>query len=94
MAYNEQLVDRIREALAGREDLTEKKMFGGLSFMLDGHMYCGVVEDDLMVQVGPYNHGKTLSEPHAKPMDFTCRPLKEMVYVGPEGYRTDESLSN
>jgi len=53
MAYNEQLADRVREALAGREGLTEKKMFGGLSFMLSGHMCCGVVGDDLMMRVGP-----------------------------------------
>ena len=92
MAYNEDLADRMRDVLAHRNELTEKKMFGGLSFMLGGNMCCGIVKDDLVVRVGPDSYEKALAKPHARPMDFTGRPLKGMVYVGPEGYRTDEEL--
>ena len=92
MAYNENLADRMREVLATRNELTEKKMFGGLSFMLEGNMCCGIVKEDLVVRVGPDSYETALATPHARPMDFTGRPLKGMVYVGPEGYRTDEEL--
>jgi TfoX/Sxy family transcriptional regulator of competence genes len=92
MPYNESLADRIREALAHRSELTEKKMFGGLSFMLGGHMCCGVVRDDLVVRVGPDGYDEALGRPHARPMDFTGRPLKGMVYVGIEGLGRDEQL--
>ena len=92
MAYNEKLADRIRGALAHLSELTEKKMFGGLSFMLGGHMCCGIVKDDLVVRLDPDRYETALAKPHARPMDFTGRPMKGMVYVGPEGYRTDEGL--
>ena len=92
MAYNEHLAHRVREALADRKGLTEKKMFGGLSFMLGGNMCCGIVKDDLVVRVGPDSHEKALANRHARPMDFTGRSLKGMVYVGSEGYTTEEEL--
>lgn len=92
MAYDEQLADRIREALADQDDISERKMFGGLSFMLGGNMCCGIVGDDLVVRVGPDNHLQALAKPHARPMDFTGRSLKGMVYVGSVGYRTDKGL--
>ena len=92
MAYNENLADRIREALAHRKELMEKKMFGGLTFMLGGNMCCGIVNDDLVVRVDPDSYEKALARPHTRPMDFTGRPLKGMVYVGPGGYMTDEEL--
>ena len=93
MAYNEELADRVRGSLSGRKDLAEKKMFGGLSFMVAGSMACGVIKDDLVVRVGPDSHEDALAQPHARPMDFTGRPMKGMVYVGPEGCRTDEALA-
>jgi len=92
MAYNEGLAERIRAAVGGRRGLTEKKMFGGVAFMLNGNMFCGVLKDDLMVRVGPEHHEGALAQPHARPMDFSGRPMKSMVYVGPEGCRTDKSL--
>ena len=92
MAYNENLADRIRGVLAHRDELTEKKMFGGLSFMLGGNMCCGIIKDDLVVRVDHDNYEKAVAKPHPRPMDFTGRPLKGMVYVGPEGYRTDREL--
>jgi TfoX/Sxy family transcriptional regulator of competence genes len=92
MAYNEQLADRIRKVLVRYEWLTERKMFGGIAFMLGGNMCCGAMGDNLVVRVGPEQHEKALAEPHASPMDFTGRPLKGMVYVGPAGYHSDEAL--
>ena len=92
MAYNENLANRIRESLGDRNELTEKKMFGGLSFMLGGNMCCGIMKDDLVVRVAPDSYEKALARPHARPMDFTGRPVKGMVYVGPEGYTSDQGL--
>ena len=76
MAYNERLADRMREVLADHKDITEKKMFGGLSFILGGNMCCGIVGDDLVVRVGPDSHEEALAKPDARPMDFTGRSLK------------------
>ena len=75
------------------EGLMEKKVFGGLSFMLRGNMCCGVIGEDLVVRVGPDQHEQLLAEPHARPMDFTGRSMKGFVYVGPGGYRSDEALA-
>src|SRR5262245_24310570 len=71
MAYDETLADRIRRAIGPRPDVSEKKMFGGVAFLLDGKMFCGITKDDLMVRVGPDHHGAALAEAHVRPMDFT-----------------------
>lgn len=92
MAYEEKLAQRIRGLVASQPGVTEKKMFGGLSFMIGGNMFCGVLKEDLVVRMGPNGYEEALAEPHARPMDFTGRRLKSMVYVGPEGYRSDEAL--
>lgn len=92
MAYDEILAERIRTILARRKGITERKMFGGLCFMASGNMACGIVKDELMVRVGPDRYEEALAEPHARPMDFTKRPLKGMVYVSTKGIRTDEGL--
>lgn len=86
MAYDETLADRIRAAaavLAG--DVTERKMFGGLAFMLNGHMFAGVVGKDLMLRLGEPAASHALSRPHVREMDFTGRPMKGMVFVEPDG---------
>ena len=93
MAYNEKLAERIRKVLARRKGLTEKKMFGGLAFMVHGNMYCGVLKDDLVFRVGPERYEKALSQPHTRPMDFTGRPIRGFVFVGPGGCRTDKALA-
>jgi len=93
MAYNEQLASRVRKALARQGGLYELKMFGGIAFMVRGYMCCGVVKDLLMVRVGPEGYEKALAKPYARPMDFTGRPLKGLVYVSPAGTRTDKGLS-
>jgi len=92
MAYDENLAARIRKLLAKRRGMAEKRMFGGIAFMLRGNMCCGVVKETLMVRIGPEQYEKALVEPHARPMDFTGRPLKGFVYVGSGGYQTDEAL--
>ncbi|MCI0330070.1 MAG: TfoX/Sxy family protein [candidate division Zixibacteria bacterium] len=94
MAYDEKLAGRVRNLLAGRKGFDEKKMFGGLCFMLQGKMICGVLKDDLVLRVGAENHKKALARPHVRPMDFTGHPLKGFVFVGPAGCRTEKSLSS
>jgi TfoX/Sxy family transcriptional regulator of competence genes len=94
VSYDEELAGRVRAALAGRDDVVEKKMFGGLCFMVNGAMCCGLTGSDFMVRVGPDQYGDALAEPHARPMDFTGRPLKGMVFVAAEGLRTEAALSH
>lgn len=93
MAYDEQLADRVRRVLAGRPDVTERAMFGGLCFMTRGRMCCGLVGDELMVRVGAEAHAAALSERHVRPMDFTGRPMVGMVFVEPEGLLTPRMLA-
>ena len=92
MAYDEALAERIRIALRGRDDVAERKMFGGITFMVAGKMACGVIHEDLMVRVGAESHEAAVAEPHTRPMDFTGRPMRGMVYVAPAGVRTDAAL--
>ena len=81
MAFNAEIADRVLKVLEGREGLTERKMFGGITFMLNGNMCCGVTNDDLMVRVGAGGLEDALDQPHARPMDFTGRPMKGFVFV-------------
>ena len=92
MAYDETLADKIRTALHGRDDVEERKMFGGITFMVAGRMACGVIHDDLMVKVGVEGHDDALAEPHTRPMDFTGRPMRGMVYVDPAGTASTPDL--
>ena len=85
MAYDEDLANRVRAVLPPVEAVTERQMFGGLAFMLGGHMFCGVVRDTLMVRLGPEGADRALNLPHVWPMDFTGRPVKGMVFVEPGG---------
>jgi TfoX/Sxy family transcriptional regulator of competence genes len=80
MAYDEELAARIRDALVERTDFDEKKMFGGLAFMVNTHMACGVMHDDLLVRVGKENYEDALSR-GGQVMDFTGRPMRSMVMV-------------
>lgn len=92
MSYDEHLADRIRSVLEVRDDVSERKMFGGIAFMIGDNMAVGIVGSDLMVRVGPEAWEKALSLPHARPMDFTGRPMTGFVYVAPKGMATDTSL--
>ena len=94
MAYDEGLAQRIREVLAGQPGLVEKKMFGGVGFMLQGNMACGVNQENLIVRVGPTRYEEALGRPHARVFDMTGRPMKGWVSVGPGGYKTDRDLQD
>jgi hypothetical protein len=93
MTYDQQLATRIRRSLPPADAIVEQHMFGGLVFLLDGRMLCGVVNRDLMVRVGPGGYRAALAQPHARPMDFTGRPLTGFVFVGPAGSRTDAAVA-
>lgn len=92
MAYDEQLADRIRTVLGDDPGIDERKMFGGLAFLLDGNMFVGLTQD-LMVRVGPDAWADALAQPHAREMDFTGRSMKGYVYVSPEGIAEDDDLA-
>lgn len=77
----------MRTVLADEAHLIERKMFGGLAFMVDGHMCCGIVGDRLMLRLGAERADAALDRPHVLPMDFTGRPLTGMVYVELGGLR-------
>ena len=92
MAYDITLAERVRRTLNDRHDVVEKKMMGGLTFMVDSKMCVGIVKDDLMVRVGPYAYPLALKEPGCRKMDFTGRDMKGFVFVGPEATKSDRSL--
>ena len=92
MPYDEPLADLLREALRGVPGVKEKRMFGGIAFMVHGHMCCGVVKDRLMIRVGPDRYEACLELPGASVMDFTGKPLRGFVYVSEEGFSTASSL--
>ena len=92
MAYDEGLAERIRDQLRDQSGVVEKEMFGGVGFILQGNMACGVNKDELMVRVGLENYDELLSRPHTRIFDFTGRPMKGWVIVSPEGYETDDAL--
>jgi TfoX/Sxy family transcriptional regulator of competence genes len=92
MAYDEALAERVRGVIGEHPGLREQKMFGGLAFLVDGNMSVGIVGDELMVRVGADGHGDALDQAHARPMDFTGKPMKGFVYVAKPGFRTAAAL--
>jgi TfoX/Sxy family transcriptional regulator of competence genes len=92
MAYNQGLADDLRARLGGRIGLSEREMFGGIGFMINGNMAVGVSGDDLMVRVGKDAHDEALSEPGARDFDMSGRAMKGWILVSPEGLRTDQDL--
>ena len=92
MAYDEALADRIGVILKDQPNVVGKKMFGGIAFMVNGNMCCGVVKDTLMLRVGPENYESLLSHPPAREMDFTGKSMKGMIYVDPDGLKSEEEL--
>jgi TfoX/Sxy family transcriptional regulator of competence genes len=93
MAYDEALADRVRERIAAHSEVTERKMFGGLAFMISGNMACGVIGEDLIVRLGEEDGPKALEEPGVREFDFTGKPMKTTVYVGPEATADDDDLT-
>lgn len=94
MAYDEGLAKRLREQFRGRDDVEEKKMFGGLCFMVSNHMCCGVTGNTLMARVGPDSYEACLRHEHAREMDFTGKAMKGMVYVDPAGIASEADLAH
>lgn len=92
MAYDEQLANRIRRALSARSDVTERRMFGGLTFLCNGRMCCGIVGRDLMVRIPDGEIDAVMRRRDVRPMDFTGKPLKGFVYVSPSGFSTARAL--
>ncbi len=89
---DEEAAVRVRAALVGAGEVTEIAMFGGRKFSVGGTMVCGLVRGMLVVRVGPSGHDAALSLPHARPMDFTGRPMRGLVYVDPPGWASDDDL--
>jgi TfoX/Sxy family transcriptional regulator of competence genes len=92
MAFNEDLAARIRQALVRRKGIEEKKMFGGVGFLLNGNMLVGVWKESLIVRLGDDQGEDALLEPHVKEFDITGRPMKGWVLVALEGVEDDEQL--
>ena len=93
MAFDESLATRIRDALARKRGIEEKKMFGGVGFLLNGNMLVGVWKDSLIVRLGPDDGDEALKETHVREFDITGRPMKGWVLVEPEGIEGDDDLS-
>lgn len=92
MAYDTKLAERIRTKLDGIP-FVEKKMFGGVGFLLNGNMACGVNKDDLIVRVDPDKHPALLKKPHVRPFDMTGRPMKGWLVIEADGIKTAKQLS-
>ena len=92
MAYDEALAQRVRETLRNKRGITERKMFGGVAFMLRGHMFVGISEGSLMARIGPQNYDRALGMAGAREMDFTGKPMRGYVFVGPEGLKSPAAL--
>ena len=92
MTYNEKLAARVREELASLRKVEEKKMMGGLTFMVNGKMCVGILNDDLMVRIDPEVYDSALNKKGCREMDFTGRPMKGFVFVSPEGTKGKNDL--
>ena len=92
MAYDQHLADRVRATLGEREGLIAKEMFGGVGYMLNGNMSCGVNGSDLIVRVGPDQYEQALSQTHVREFDMTGRPMRGWVVVEPAGIQTEDDL--
>jgi TfoX/Sxy family transcriptional regulator of competence genes len=92
MAYDESLAGRIRDALARKKDIDEKKMFGGVGFLLNGNLLVGIWKDALIVRLSPDESEEALRETHVRVFDITGRPMKGWVLVEPEGIEEDDQL--
>jgi len=92
MAYNENLAKRVREFLSAKKKVEEKKMMGGLTFMLNDKMCAGIMKDDLMVRIAPEVYESSLKKRGCRIMDFTGRPLKGFVLVSPEGTKSKKDF--
>ena len=94
MSYDRAAAERVRQLLSGHSNVVEKKMVGGLSFLVNGNMCCGITGMDLMVRVGAEGREQALCEPHVRPMLFAGRALSGFICIDAEGYAADYALAN
>lgn len=92
MAYDEKLAERMRARLKGTRNLTEKKMFGGVGFLIHGNMACGVIKQDVILRLSDDDFGAALRKKHVRVFDMTGRPMQGWVFVAPAGVSTDRAL--
>lgn len=92
MPYDDGLAHRIRTILQKRVEVDEREMFGGVGYMLNGNLVCGVQGDALIARVGPDAYETALEKPHAREMDFTGTPMRGFVFVDPAGTASKEAL--
>jgi TfoX/Sxy family transcriptional regulator of competence genes len=92
MAYDEHQARRIGDLLAGQPGLVEKRMFGGVGFIVQGNMACGLHKDGLIVRVGPQRYEEALARPGTRPFDMTGKPMAGWVLVQAGSYEEDDLL--
>jgi TfoX/Sxy family transcriptional regulator of competence genes len=93
MAYDEALAERVRSIIGARDAVTERKMFGGISWMLGGNMACGVLGEDLCVKLSPEDADRALTEPHTRPFEMSGRPARAFVVVDGSAVAGDADLA-
>src|SRR5258708_17128216 len=93
MAYEEKLAGRVRKLLAKRKAIAEKKMFGGVAFLLNGNMCCGIHGEEMIVRLDPEETDRALARPHTRIFDMTGRPMKGWILVKPAGAAGEATLS-
>ena len=93
MRYDPEAAGRVRRLLSGRDDVAEKKMVGGLSFLVNGNMCCGITATDLMIRVGARDREQALREPHVRPIQLGGRTLSGFICVEPAGFAAEDALT-
>jgi TfoX/Sxy family transcriptional regulator of competence genes len=93
LSYDPEAAERVRQLLSSRDDVVEKRMVGGLSFLVNGNMCCGITGTALMVRVGAEGREQALGQPHVRPMQFAGRTLSGFICVEPEGFAADDALA-
>ena len=94
MAYDPALAERVRTALSSEPNVEEKRMFGGVAYMLNGNMACGIRDADLVVRLGPDGAASAVSEDNVRYFDFTGKPMKTMVVIPSERIAEDAALQD
>ena len=94
MNYDPEAAERVRQVLSSRDGVVEKRMVGGLSFLVNGNMCCGITDRALMVRVGAKGREQALQEPHVRPMQLGGRTLSGFICVEPVGFAADDALAS
>ncbi len=94
MAFDEQLADRVRDLIVGHGEVSERKMFGGIGFMVSGNMAVGVIGEELIVRLDPEDAEDAISEPGVRKFDFTGRPMRGWIFVAARATADDDALAS